>query len=79
MKFGIQIPGTVEEAVPGTAAVETVEVGHIPVVGEVAVPEQTAGELAVLGPSRASELHFYHILAPGGRTGDYRSLQEIKL
>jgi len=73
----VPVPGTVEEAVPvpGTAAVETVEVGHIPVVGVVAVPEQTAGELAVLGPSRASGLHFYQILALGVHIEDYRSLR----
>jgi len=71
----VAVPGTVEEAVPGTAAVETVEVGHIPVVGAVAVPEQTAGELAVLGPSRASGLHFYQILALGVHIEDYRSLR----
>ena len=73
------VPGTVVEVDPGTAAVGTVAVGRILAVGEVAVQAQTEGEPAGLGPSRASELHFYHILAPEVRTGDYRSLQEIKL
>ena len=80
--------GTVVGELPGTVLavglvleleLGTVAVGRILAVGEVAVQAQTEGEPAGPGPSRASELHFYHILAPEVRTGDYRSLQEIKL
>jgi len=75
------VPGTVVEAdpgtavVPGTAVAGTVEAGHILAVGEVAVQAQTEGELVVRGPSRASGLHFYQILALEVRTEDYRSLR----
>ena len=80
--------GTVVGELPGTVLavglvleleLGTVAVGRILAVGEVAVQAQTEGEPAGLGPSRASGLHFYRILAPEVRTGDYRSLQEIKL
>ena len=84
--LGTAVVGTVEGAVAGTAGVDpgtalvvgTVEAGHIPAVGEEAVQAQTEGGLAVLGQSRASELHFDQFLALEGRTEDYRSLKEIQ-
>ena len=68
--------GTAVVPVVGTAVVPgTVEEGHILAVGVVAVREQTEGEQAGLGQSRASELHFDQILGLEVRTEGYRSLQ----